>query len=220
MVQYDKIAQEYSEMLNPTKELVLIPTFLKLIENVKGGVIDLGCGDGFFTRLIKADKVVGVDVSKELIKLAKEKSNIEFICEDVLKLKLNEKFDFVTSVYLLNYAKTKEELVKFCKVAYDLMDKGKFIGITLNPGIKVMKDFEYGRKFTNVDEGEFKDGDGVRCEMKDFEFISYYYSKKTYEECFKEVGFKVKWIEVVVPEGEYWDKFRENPSAIGFVCEK
>ncbi|HLD16065.1 MAG TPA: methyltransferase domain-containing protein [Candidatus Nanoarchaeia archaeon] len=64
--QYDKIADEYSKMLNPTKEYVLIPMLKRLVNNISGKtVIDLGCGDGFFTRLLsrmRPAKIVGVDI--------------------------------------------------------------------------------------------------------------------------------------------------------------
>ena len=49
-----------------------------LIENINPAgkaILDLGCGEGYFTRLLKtsgAKKVIGVDISGDLVNLAKE----------------------------------------------------------------------------------------------------------------------------------------------------
>ena len=74
--QYDEIAEEYSQMMNPTKIHILIPTFKKIIGDVQGkSVLDLACGAGFFTRILadlNPSKLIGIDFSKELIKKAIE----------------------------------------------------------------------------------------------------------------------------------------------------
>ena len=244
MTQYDSISEEYSQMLNPTKKYVTLPSFQKITPNVKNkSVLDLGCGDGFFTRLLakqKPSEIIGVDISQELINKAVEKENqhnlhITYLAEDVLKLKLNKKFNIITSVYLLNYSKTLKELDVMCKVIYShLNENGTFSFITLNPSLKPMKDFEYERRFTNLNGNSFfKDGDQVKCEMNEkgktpFSFVSYYWSKETYESCLKKAGFKsIKWIDTIVSqEGineygkEYWKKFLGNPSPIGLICKK
>ena len=121
--QYDKIADEYSRMRNSTKEYVLIPTFKKIIGKVQNkSVLDLACGEGFFTRILaemNPSELIGLDFSKELIKKAKDhNSNITYLVEDVLTLNLNKQFDLITAVYLLNYAKTKDELAIMCQNIY------------------------------------------------------------------------------------------------------
>lgn len=242
--QYDKIADEYSQMLNPTKKYVLIPTFKQLIGNIENkSVLDLGCGDGFFTRILATynpKELIGVDISKELIKKAIEKENqeprgIKYLVQDVLKLNLNKKFDLITTVYLFNYSKTKDELFKMCHKIITLLDlNGKFCTITTNPALKPMKEFEYERRFTNVNKKDFfVEGDQIKCEMREkgkkpFEFINYYWSKETYEKCLKKAGFKsIEWVEPIISQegidkyGEnYWEKSRRNHSAIGLICMK
>jgi len=245
MTQYNEIAEEYSQMFNPTKRYVLIPTFKKIIGKLPEGksILDLACGDGFFTRMLadlKPSKIIGIDISEELIKKAIETEKqhslgIEYQVGDILKMNLERKFDLISAVYLLNYASTKEELTTMCKNIYNhLGEEGKFCTITQNPSLKPMSDFEYERRFTNINEKcFFSDGDKVRCEMnekgkKPFEFQCYSWSKKTYENCLKEAGFEdIEWIDSVISkEGvkeygeEYWNKFRKNPSPIGIVCRK
>ncbi|MBN2053218.1 class I SAM-dependent methyltransferase [Candidatus Woesearchaeota archaeon] len=242
--QYNEIADAYSQMFNPTKKHVLIPTFKKLFGDVKDkSVLDLACGEGFFTRILAeagASEVVGVDISKELIWKAVniEKKNplgIEYHVEDVLKMDLGKRFDLVTAVYLLNYAHTKEELIGMAKKAHShLAENSFFCTITQNPDLKPMNYFEYDRRFTNVNGNKFlKGGDKVRCEIHEpgkapFEFFCYMWSRKTYEECLKAAGFKaVSWVDAIISDegikeygSQYWDKFRKNPSPIGIICTK
>ena len=242
--QYDKIAEEYSQMLNPTKKYVLIPMFKRLIGNISGKtVLDLGCGDGFFTRLLfemSPAKIVGVDISEELIKIAIERENpqplgIEYSVGDVLKLQPKDKFDIVTTVYLLNYSKTREELFSMCNTIYShLRTGGVFCAITVNPALKPMIEFEYERRFTNVArEKQFNDGNQIKCEIKEtgkkpFEFISYYWSKEAYEGCLLKAGFNsVEWIAPIISKegiakfgADYWNNFMKNPSPIGIICRK
>jgi predicted RNA methylase len=66
---YDEIAAEYKRAKQqPWRLHVEHFTLFKLLGDLRGkNVIDLACGEGFFTRSIKwagAARVVGVDISK------------------------------------------------------------------------------------------------------------------------------------------------------------
>ena len=53
---------------------ILIPTIMRLVGDIRGKrVIDVGCGSGYLTARLatKGSQVVGVDPSKEMIKIAK-----------------------------------------------------------------------------------------------------------------------------------------------------
>ncbi len=81
-----------------------------VVETIKTSVngtigLDLACGSGFFTRALKRAgfKVTGVDISQEMLCVAKQKCqleglNIEFLCQDISKLKTFNKVDFVTII--------------------------------------------------------------------------------------------------------------------------
>src|SRR5690554_2658712 len=60
-------------------------------------VLDIGCGQGFITKDLPGENIIGMDISKEAIKYAKkkERKNLKFIegsLFDANKI-LNEKFD-------------------------------------------------------------------------------------------------------------------------------
>jgi cyclopropane fatty-acyl-phospholipid synthase-like methyltransferase len=92
----------------PPKELV------DLIESGKikpCRVLDVGCGEGFYAIYLasKGFDVVGIDISENAIKLAKEnavKHNVEikFMPMDVADLdKINNKFDFIFEWAILHH---------------------------------------------------------------------------------------------------------------------
>ena len=241
--QFDCIAKEFSSTVNQTKEYVRVPLFNKLVGEVKGkSVADFGCGDGFFTRLLAkklASSVIGVDYSKQLIDEAvlKEKKDllgIKYVLADVRTLHLGEQVDVITAIYLLDYAKSKEDLFRMASSIYNHLNKGgSFCAVVPHPKTKPMKDFEYERRVTAVNgSATIIDGDELKCEIKKdgslFDFNFYYYSRETYEKALKEVGFKqISWIEPIVsPEGlekfgkEYWAGVLKNPTTIGLKCIK
>ena len=112
------------------------------LANIKEGetVMDLGCGKGFDCRLASKKvgpkgKVVGIDMTKEMIKKAleitkKEKyPNIEYELsriEDLEKFdKFKSKFDLVISNCVFNLSPEKEKVIK--GVYYVLKNGGRLI---------------------------------------------------------------------------------------------
>ncbi|MCK4715066.1 MAG: methyltransferase domain-containing protein, partial [Candidatus Aenigmarchaeota archaeon] len=73
--QYADIAEEYKKVLGERvyRKYSLIESYLKVLGDIKGkSVLDVGCGSGFFTRLIRekgAVNVIGTDVEKKMIEL-------------------------------------------------------------------------------------------------------------------------------------------------------
>ena len=66
-----------------------------------GRILDIGCGDGFITRNLPGDKIIGVDISENAIKHAKSKPqpNIEYQRKSLFDLRVadfsSQPFDLV-----------------------------------------------------------------------------------------------------------------------------
>ena len=83
--------------------------------------MDLACGTGILTREIAkkfpSANIVGIDITKSYLDVAKENSNsfdnISFILDDAEEFKLDSKFDCITASYLPKYC-DPEILVKNC----------------------------------------------------------------------------------------------------------
>lgn len=92
MVAYDKIADQYKQRaVLPIHRHVRQHTFSQLVVDVTGkSVLDLACGDGYYTRCFKPDavRVVGADISEKVVdfarKIEEEKPlGIEYLVCDV-----------------------------------------------------------------------------------------------------------------------------------------
>ncbi|CDW83124.1 UNKNOWN [Stylonychia lemnae] len=116
------------------------PNYLQLIGDIEGkSVIDLGCGDGYYTRIFnlkKGSSVVGVDLCSELIDIAIEMgpSNIKYYVADCQFFTLaGQYFDIVAAEFLIQHATSLEMLQNFIRTAYGLLNSnGRFVGITRN----------------------------------------------------------------------------------------
>lgn len=90
-------------------------------KHIKGKVLDLGCGVGKLTELIKADDYVGIDIDKESIDEAK-KSYPNYTFFEFKEFEINDnamKFDTIVSMAVIEHVKNPEEfltnLVKYLK---------------------------------------------------------------------------------------------------------
>ncbi|MGN1212434.1 MAG: class I SAM-dependent methyltransferase [Christensenellales bacterium] len=121
---YDNKAfyQSYIEMrktkLN-ANELIEIPTIKKMLPDLNGKtVLDIGCGYGEMSKyFIKkgAKKVVAIDISSNMINLAKKinsHKDIEYLVMNMENLsQLQQKFDFVFSSLAFHYIKDFDKLI-------------------------------------------------------------------------------------------------------------
>jgi ubiquinone/menaquinone biosynthesis C-methylase UbiE len=204
-------------------------------------ILDLACGEGFYTRKFKdqgAAKVVGVDISQKMIELAREEEtrkfqNIEYILGDVLELGEIGSFDLVVASYLLNYARSSEELLKMCKSIFaNLKPGGRFVTINSNPSqapVSYLKTEKYG--FIKSIDSPLIEGTPIKYTFINnhkFTFDNYYLSIPTHEWAFQSVGFKeVRWqLPIVSPDGikefgqEFWQDFLDSVPIIGIECFK
>lgn len=147
MAEYDSIAEAYRDSKRlPFRECIERHTLFKTLGEIRGKtMLDLACGDGFYTRLIRqagAAEATGVDLSPEMIRLAEQEEKRQplgcrYVSQDVAKMKPSAPVDIVVAMYLLNYADTAELLRRFCQVCCDaLRPGGRLVGVNdnvLNP---------------------------------------------------------------------------------------
>jgi len=80
--QYDHIGSKYDEYAHTaTLKWAECYTFFRMVGALEGKrVLDVACGFGFYTRLLKqrgAAQVTGIDISPEMIRLAHEQEQAE-----------------------------------------------------------------------------------------------------------------------------------------------
>jgi SAM-dependent methyltransferase len=239
---YDRIATKYKRAkLQPWRAHVEQYTLLRLVGGLAGkAVIDLACGEGYYTRLLRqagAARVVGVDLSHEMIGLADaqealEPLGIEYRVGDVRGLDLPGQFDVAVAAYLLNYAKSAEELTAMCRaVAGALRPGGRFVTVNNNPA-DPPENFGAGGAygFSKRLEGKLVEGAPVVWQFLlpggPLEVTNYHLSVATMEEAFRATGLRdVRWhAPEVSPEGEsefgreHWAAFLRRPPVTFITC--
>lgn len=239
---YDEIAQKYSEALKSLKrKYTLENTFLRCLGKVEGKkVLDLACGEGYYSRLLKergANKVCGIDISPNMLDIArqceeKKPLGIQYQCFNVAEMPKLGEFDIVAAAYLLHYSKTKEELFKICKNIYNnLKPDGKFITMNLNPSQPLQPDKKYDS--TILAAGPLNEGALLEVTLyldnrKICSFNNYHWQKQTYEVALKEAGFRsINWHQIKVSKegvkrfgSKFWENYLKQPGLVVIECGK
>ena len=226
---YDTIAERYRDSKHlPFRYAVERYTLFQLLGDLRGRtVLDLACGEGFYTRQFKhagAAQVTGVDISEAMIALAEAEEKLRpigcrYVCADAATFTPTAPVDIVTAVYLFNYARNREELESLCHACYGaLRPGGLFIGFNDNvrrpprPGVSLSK---YGLERTGA--WPPREGDPIRYQITNpdgqtVEFDNYHLEPGTYETAMESAGFQdFQWIDAMVDPAErasaFWNDF-------------
>jgi len=126
-----------------------------------GIILDVGCGIGSFEQYLQNLNIIGLDISEEMLKEARKRSNKTFVQGNVEVLQFNDsKFDAVFSVttleFLDEYRKAIKEIVRVTK------PKGKLLVMMLNPQSEyfrenVQKPGDYFQRIKHTNTEEIRD---------------------------------------------------------------
>ena len=115
---YAGIVEKYKlSKIIPWRKFVETPSFIQFVGKLENqNVIDLACGEGFYTRHFRAQtsgKVYGVDFSEKMIELAQyqllDDQQIVYLQADCgLPVDVGRQFDLVTPTFLLQNASNEE----------------------------------------------------------------------------------------------------------------
>lgn len=128
---------------------VILPNILRAMAIKKGErVLDLGCGQGFFTRAFWKEGAVatGVDLGKELIAIAKKDSpkEIPFFAgsaEDLSRFP-DDSFDKVAMVLAVQNMESPHKVFKECMRV--LKKNGSLFIVINHPAFRVPKESDWG----------------------------------------------------------------------------
>ena len=239
---YDSIASEYRESKQlPFRGALEAHTLFRLLGDVQGATVyDLACGDGFYTRQIKqagAAAVTGVDISAEMVHLAREAERRQplgcrYVHQDAAEFAPDEPADIVTAAYLFNYASTRTQLLGMCRAARAaLRPGGRLVALNDNclnpPPAEAGAWTKYGFDRTLI--GALREGASIRYRFstrdgEDFEFDNYYLKPETYRDALTEAGFvNIEWVDLDLEpssrQDPFWDDFLASPPLIALSAE-
>jgi len=239
---YNVNAQDYQANLKtlPLDDHVNDPSYFQLIGDLNGkSVLDVGCGDGRLTRMLRlagAERVVGIDVSFKMIELARqvealEPIGIDYQIEDA-KTICKPEFDVVVSSLMLAHAQTRSDLEQMCRgLASHLKPGGRLVSLNVHPKIADYPAFNYKKYGLEYEfPVQFVDGAPFACTVRignsHLTFHDYWYSMETMESALGQAGFReISWHQVKpfpaasTDETDYWDDLLAHPVDILLDCK-
>jgi len=201
---YDIWAEQYDTNNNRTRDLDIKATKQTLSKYSFNSVLELGCGTGKNTQwlLTKASYVLGIDFSKEMLKIAEKKINderFEYKKADINNKWgiINKNFDLITSSLTLEHIRNLNHI--FTQAHTQLKDNGLFFLCELHPF----------KQYTGT-KAQYETIDGTE------ELEVYTHHTSEYIECAKKNGFKL--IEI----NEWFDDVAKKaiPRLISIVFKK
>ena len=200
-------------------------------------ILDIGCGDGLFPRLLaeRGASVVGYDKAAEKIAEARahpdaRRLDTTFVVATPQTFLHDGSFDAATSVLVLQFATSTEELAAFFEsTSRHLVSGGKFISIVLNPLFSAFGQDFIIRRFTKLTGNkvlsQFLDRTSGRVEMA---AEAHQYTAEEYERAAIDGGMNPgAWSKLfATPDGvkqmgsAFWQPCHEHQPFALFVARK
>jgi ubiquinone/menaquinone biosynthesis C-methylase UbiE len=239
---YNPIAEQYQRSKQqPWRTLIECFTLMDLIGDPAGlSVLDLACGEGFYTRLIRhrgAARVRGLDLSEGMIALAQAQEarqplGVTYAVADARELSNEDPVDLTVAAYLLNYARARGELQAMCDgIARSLKPGGRFVTVNTNPALDLTAAPSYRMYgFEATAAGPWQEGTPIQwtfhLEDGPFAIENYHLGVAAHEEAFERAGFsEVRWhppalsLETLKDyDSEYWSTFMDFPPVTFIEC--
>ncbi len=245
---WGKVASWYDELVEADdsyQSQVILPNLLRLMNlSATQDVLDIACGQGFFARAFHETgaSVMGIDIGKDLIKIAQEKSSkeIEFMVGSAEDLKdvSDQSFDKASIVLALQNIEQLQKAIQ--SAARVLRKEGKLYIVLNHPSFRIPdksswgfdegKNIQYRRVDGYISESK-KDmimNPGAQAE-KQIKTISFHRPLQVYAKALFKAGFAITRLEEWVshkesepgPRQKAEDKARkEFPLFMALECSK
>ncbi len=173
--------------------------------------LDYGCGTGISTEFIQSFnfEVHGIDISKEMLKIAKKKCpNVDFqlIRNNIIPFQ-KEFFDLIFSSFVLFEISNKDDIIKYLKEAKKALKKnGIVIAITGNEQMYSGNWIIMNNNFPenqNVSSGQLVK---ISLPENNMVFTDYYWTNNDYKECIELAGFRILYAHY--PKGKNKEPYR------------
>lgn len=240
--EYDPLVRAYQRSkAMPFRVYSEIPNHLESLGDLRGrDVLDLACGEGFYTRLIRqagAARVLGADLSPGMIALARQQEQdaplgIEYIVGAAESIPNLGTFDVVSAAYLLNCAPETTTLNSMTRaIARSLVPGGRLVATIGDLGHCAGVDYSSYGMVTNV-TGDLAEGAPYTIqfllEEDTFSITDFNHGRVTYEAACEAAGLEVEaWRTCTVTEEglrlrgeEFWNTWLSHPCLLRLEARK
>lgn len=170
---WGNVAEWYDEFLEASvdsyQKNVILPNILRILNIAKGDrILDFACGQGFFSRAFagRGARVTGVDVSPELIALARKHgptSILYYVAHaDAVNEMARASFDAAVIILAIQNIKNMEGVFTECSRL--LTRNGRFIVVINHPAFRIPKRSSWG--WDGMNKTQYRRIDGYLTESK------------------------------------------------------
>jgi 2-polyprenyl-3-methyl-5-hydroxy-6-metoxy-1,4-benzoquinol methylase len=240
--EYDRFSRAYQRSKQlPFRIFSETPDHMALLGDVRGrSVLDLACGEGFYTRRIKragAARVEGVDLSAAMIELAREQEadeplGILYHITPAENFATDQPFDIVSAAFLLNCAADREQLDAMARViAVSLRPGGRFVTTNSNLCAFPLADYRPYRMQCDI-PALLGDGDAYHItfllDEDSFTIVNYAFETETYEKALRDAGLTdICWhTPTITADGlaafgtDFWHTYLSQPPLLRLSAQK
>lgn len=184
---------DYYDLLYKDKDYIAEVDFLEtFLKDKPCKILELGCGTGKYTQIFnkRGYDITGVDLSAEMIKIAKRKYECDFVVGDIKKFNLKKKFDLCIAMFaVIGYINKNKDLISaFKNIKKHLKPNGIFMFDVWNglavmnmlPEVRVKKVINGKKKIIRIAEPNLKPYDHI-CEVN-YDLLIFDENNGTYEE--------------------------------------
>ena len=123
------------------REFNFIEEIFKATKKPKS-ILEIGCGTGNYTKILleRGYEVTAIDISGEMLEIAREKCSTKFLVGDIRTIKIDDKFDCCLAMFaVMGYITKNRDIIKaLINIREHLKPNGIFIFDVWN-GLTVMR---------------------------------------------------------------------------------
>lgn len=143
---YDQMLEEGADTYQAK---VILPNLMRILALKKGEtVLDIACGQGYFTRTMQEEgaRAVGADISKELIALARTQSpkTLPYHVAPSHDLSFAKSESYDTAIIVLALQNIEQMDATFKEASRVLKPKGRIVLVLNHPAFRVLKHSSWG----------------------------------------------------------------------------
>ena len=135
---------EYYDLIYKDKDYEKEVDFIENVfgENKPEKILEVGCGTGNYTKILleRGYEVTAVDISEDMLEIARRKCNCKIIKGDIRSVSINDKFDACIAMFaVMGYLTKNSDVIKALNnIHRHLKPNGVFVFDVWN-GLAVMK---------------------------------------------------------------------------------
>lgn len=148
---WGSVAGEYADgFTNPGSyhDAVLLPNILRVLGDIDGKkILEVGCGDGFFTSSISKEgaDVIGSDIAQEMIDRAKQKHpGLEFRCAPAGNVSFANDKQFDAVLMVLSLQNIEDVYGAFKEASRVIKNRGELVIVLNHPVLRIPQKTSWG----------------------------------------------------------------------------